>query len=518
MRFGSWPARWILLGGLCLLGMTGCGSDDKTDAPESGSATDTAADRETAQRFARHEKLVAGLPDFTDLVRQVSPSVVNISARPAQSASDADKSIEHPSAQARGPGDSMASPLRDWLQQFFGHDEQDREQAPEDANPDHKQDSLGSGVIMSEDGYILTSRHVVADAEQITVKLHDRRQLKAKVVGEDPGSDIAVLKIKADDLPAARLGDARQMSVGAWVVAIGSPFGFETSVTAGILSAKQRSLEDAQYVPFLQTDAAINPGNSGGPLFNLAGEVIGINSQILSETGGNQGISFAIPINVAAQVAKQLRQQGRVTRGWLGVQVQTVDRAMARSFQLKQPEGALVSHILPDSPADEGKLKTGDVILAIDDQPVDKAADLPPLVAPLTPGTRIQVKLIRNGKSRTETLKVAALPDKYAQGAEAKSSPQAQGRDFGLVLSRLHKKDREELDIKQGVLVKQVTGEPAQTAKLQPGDVILGVNTTDVNSPEQLLAELRRAEGKIALLIMRDGVRLYLPMDGGKSK
>lgn len=517
MQFGGRPAGWILASGLCLFGMVGCGNDDGASAPEQKSAVDAAAEQDTAQRFAQHAKLVSGLPDFTALVKQVSPSVVNISARPAQSSPDSTKQERQAPVEPRSPKPSSASPLNDWLQQFFGNDDHEREQTPDVAPPDHRQDSLGSGVIISEDGYILTSRHVVAEAEQITVKLHDRRQLKAKVIGEDPGSDIAVLKIDADHLPAARLGDSQKVAVGAWVVAIGSPFGFETSVTAGILSAKQRSLEDAQYVPFLQTDAAINPGNSGGPLFNLAGEVIGINSQILSETGGNQGISFAIPINVAAHAAKQLREQGRVTRGWLGVQVQTVDRDMARSFQLKQPEGALVSHILPDSPAGKDKLRTGDVILAIDDQPVDKAADLPPLIATLAPGTKVQVKLIRNGRKRTETLKVAALPDEYTQGTEA-DQQKAKGRDFGMVLSRLHDEELEELDIKHGVLVKQVTGEPAQTAELRPGDVILGVNTTDVHSPRQLLAELRHAKGKIALLVMRDGVRLYLPMDGSKDK
>ncbi|WP_423820934.1 DegQ family serine endoprotease [Salinisphaera sp. SPP-AMP-43] len=502
-------AGWMALAFCGLLALAGCGngSDDSVSAPtesHSGPASATTGAHEQSGSTA----LVSGLPDFSRLVKKVSPAVVNISAMPPQT--------DNGNADTESGLGDRDDAFSDWLRRFFGDrsDGQDRQMPQLPNGSEHV--SLGSGFIISPNGYILTNRHVTTGAGQIVVKLNDRRQLVAQVVGADPDSDVAVLKVKAEHLPTVKIGNPDRLDVGAWVVAIGSPFGFETSVTAGIVSAKGRSLANDQYVPFLQTDVAINPGNSGGPLFNLAGEVVGINSQIYSQTGGYQGVSFAIPIDIAMRVAKQLRDTGHVTRGWLGVQIQNVDRELAESFDLKRPEGALVTQVLKDSPAAQADINIGDVILAFNGQSVDSASDLPPLVASIVPGETAELTILRRGKTRTETIKIAALPARFQNGGGRDGSNPEQAPEqpaYGLSLESLDTKQRGTLGLDRGgVRVTEVTPGPGAEAGLQAGDVILSVGSTDVEDRQAVLDALRAADGPVALLVWRDGVRLYLPM------
>ncbi|GAB3685798.1 DegQ family serine endoprotease [Salinisphaera aquimarina] len=476
---------------LCALVLSACGSDDPPPAPN------------------------VGLPDFTGLVKHVSPAVVNISALPAQ---DNDSAGQGSGA----PGDDGKNPLEGWLRRFFEDHPNGSEDGP-GAVPSPMppgpgaipHPSLGSGFIISKDGYILTNRHVVADAGQIVVKLNDRRQLVAKVVGEDSYSDLAVLKVDAKDLPIVKIGDPEKLEVGSWVVAIGSPFGFETSVTAGIVSAKQRNLASDQYVPFLQTDVAINPGNSGGPLFNLKGEVVGINSQIYSQTGGYQGVSFAIPIDIAMDVSKQLRDSGSVTRGWLGVQIQDVDRELAQSFKLKRPEGALVARVMPDSPAAKAGIQAGDVILSFDDQEVDSAAALPPLVGTVAPGESATVTVLRDGDRQDIDVDIEKLPkDLLAGGDTPEKQPEETKKNaYGLALESLDTKARRDLGLDQGgVRVTRVEQGAGMDAGLQPDDVILAVGSDNVEDAGSLREALDDANGPVALLVLRGGNRLYLAM------
>lgn len=439
------------------------------------------------------------LPDFTGLAERAAPSVVNISAAPAQGAEDGD-----------GAGDGF----EDWFRRFF-------EEGPGSAPP--RQPAQGSGFIVSDDGYVLTTRHVVRDAGEIEVKLHDRRRLVAELVGEDEASDLALLKIEADDLKPVRVGDPSDLPVGAWVVAIGSPFGFETSVTAGIVSAKQRSLAADQYVPFIQTDVAINPGNSGGPLFNMDGEVVGINAQIFSRSGGFQGVSFAIPIDVAMDVVEQLRDSGHVARGWLGVQIQEVDRELASSFGMERPEGALVARVLDGSPAEAAGFRDGDVIVAFDGHPVPSAAALPPRVGSTPPGEEVEVTVLRDGERERLTLTlgevpdngpVAALPDNGNDGDAGQ--PDAAAQALGLGLRTLAAEEWRELGLEQGgVQVTSVAEGPGAQAGLQAGDVILGVGAERITDAKALERRLGDAQGPVALLVWRDGSRLYLALDAG---
>lgn len=479
------PLRLYTLLIVALLALSGCGGEDES-------------------------RPVSQLPDFTGLVESVSPAVVNISAVPPEPGSDG-------SGERGGEGDD-GNPMEDWLRRFFeegpgrGDDEMPMPRGPEST----PHPSRGSGFIISEDGYILTNRHVVSDAGQIIVKLNDRRQLVARVVGQDRYSDLAVLKVDADDLPTVEIGDPKALQVGSWVVAIGSPFGFETSVTAGIVSAKQRSLASDQYVPFLQTDVAINPGNSGGPLFNLAGEVVGINSQIYSQTGGYQGVSFAIPIDIAMDVAGQLRDSGSVTRGWLGVQIQDVNRELAESFDLKRPEGALVARVVPESPAASADIQAGDVILSFNDHAVGDAAALPPLVGTIAPGEQASVTLLRDGDEQTIDVTIEALPEDLMTRAGGGEPRREQSRPYGLTLEPLDETERRRLDLEQdGVRIGAVAEGAGAEAGLQPGDVVLAVGSEKVGSPEALREALEAADGPVALLVVREGNRLYLAMRPG---
>jgi serine protease Do len=370
---------------------------------------------------------------------------------------------------------------------------------------------IGSGFIVKSDGLILTNAHVVRGATQVTVKLTDRREFKAKVVGQDKDSDVAVLRIDAAGLPTVRIGDPNEAQVGDWAVAIGSPFGFENTATAGIISARARSLPGEGYVPFLQTDVPVNPGNSGGPLFNLQGEVIGINSQIYSGSGGYMGISFAIPIDVAMKVEQQLVATGKVTRGRIGVTIQDVNAELAKSFGLSKPQGALVSSIEKGGPASSTDLKPGDVILAVNGQPVDGSSDLPPRIADIRPGQEAKLTVWRGGKEREIDVKVGSNDGEKVASAE--NGTGGQGK-LGLKVRPLTPGERSEADVAGGVLVEGVSG-PAARAGIQPGDVVLSVNGSPIGDVRQLRGLVSGAKGEIALLVQRGDTRIFVPVDLG---
>jgi len=370
---------------------------------------------------------------------------------------------------------------------------------------------LGSGFIVSPDGYILTNAHVVDHASHVTVRLTDRREFTAKVVGSDKQSDVALLKIDAANLPVVKIGSSRDAKVGEWVVAIGSPYGFENSVSAGIVSAKSRSLPDATYVPFIQTDVAVNPGNSGGPLFNLAGEVIGINSQIYSRTGGYQGLSFAIPVEIAMKVKDQLVKTGHVTRGHLGVVVQEVNATLASSFGLDRPRGALVASVDDGSPAAKGGVEVGDIILKYNGQPIERSSDLPMLVADQAPGQRAQVEVWRKGTPRTLTVATGKASDeKVASNDEGGAE---HGR-LGLAVRPLTREERSQNNGHGGLLVEEVTG-AAERAGVQPGDLIIALNGTPVHSAQELREQASKSGKHVALLVQRNDRQLFVPIELG---
>jgi len=449
------------------------------------------------------------LPEFADLVEQVSPSVVNISTVPADIAGE-EHAAASPPEQQEGEAPARES-MPEWMRRFL---EQHGEPEPGGAAPDDEEygdeQSLGSGFVLWADGYVITNAHVVKDAKEIMVRLQDRRELPATVVGLDEPSDIALLKIDAKGLPAVKTADIGKLRVGQWVMAIGSPFGFDYSVTAGIVSAKGRSLFTEQYVPFIQTDAAINPGNSGGPLFNLAGEVVGVNSQIYSQTGGNSGIAFAIPIDVALKVAEQLKDKGRVTRGWLGVVVQEVTRDLARSFGLAKAEGALVARVVPGGPAEQAGLKPGDVILAFDGDALQVSNALPPLVGAVAPGESVTLKVLRDGKQLNLKVKVGELPEEVAAG----EAPRSQ-LPLGLAAERLSAQERAEARVAEGGLrILGVEPGAAQQAGVQPGDILLTLSGQKIDSVERLkeVADQLSPGATVPLLIQRNGGPLFLAL------
>jgi serine protease Do len=365
----------------------------------------------------------------------------------------------------------------------------------------------GSGFLISEDGYILTNTHVVDDTDEVIVKLNDRREFRARVVGTDDRTDIALLKIEADKLPRVTIGDPGRLKVGEWVLAIGAPFGFENSVTAGIVSAKGRSLPQENYVPFIQTDVAVNPGNSGGPLFNMKGEVVGVNSQIISRSGGYMGLSFAIPIDVAMDVAMQLKSGGRVDRGRLGVLIQEVSADLAESFGLDKPKGALVAEVETGSPAAKAGVEVSDIILRFDGREVESSIDLPRMVGATKPGTRSTLTLWRKGAIKEVAVVVGEMPSEQTAAAPEKKTNRA-----GLVVSELSKEQKRQLNIESGVLVEDVTGAAAR-AGVRPGDVILAVNNREVASAEELSAQISDSKRKsVALLVKRGEGSIYIPL------
>jgi serine protease Do len=433
---------------------------------------------------------VTGLPDFSELVAENGASVVNISV------------VEKAGKGGAGEGADGGDPLS----QFFHHTPMP---GPDHTPPAH---GIGSGFIISPDGYILTNAHVVAEAAVVTVKLTDRREYSAKVVGVDRHSDVALIKIPATGLQAVRFGDLSRIRPGQWVIAIGSPFGYENSVTAGVISGTARTLPDENYVPFIQTDAAVNPGNSGGPLFNLDGEVIGINSQIYSRTGGYMGMSFAIPIDLALNVKDQLLRTGKVARSRIGVAVQEVNQQLAQTFGLTRPHGALVSAVEPKSPGERSGMTPGDVITSVNGREIEHSSDLPSVIAALPPGTDAKIGVWHNRKATLLTVHTVPLEDEPAQ--VAKNDGGDDGGKLGLSVRPLDPDEQHELHTRGHLVIEDVTG-PALAAGVVAGDVVLGVNGTAVNSIAELKREVARAGHSVALLIQREEAQIYLPVDIG---
>ncbi|WP_218314851.1 DegQ family serine endoprotease [Halomonas sp. 18071143] len=446
-----------------------------------------------------HSAQAQTLPDFTVLVEEAAPGVVNISTtRTVQRSSS-------PSIQGFGGQD-----IPEIFRHFFG----DSFPAPPSGGQGRSQErqSLGSGFIISEDGYVMTNAHVVQDADEILVRLNDRRELPAELIGSDVQTDVALLKIDASDLPVLTLGDSDELKVGEWVAAIGSPFGFDHSVTAGIVSAINRTLPRDAYVPFIQTDVAINPGNSGGPLFNLEGEVVGINSQIFTRSGGFMGLSFAIPINVAMDVASQLREDGQVNRGWLGVMIQPVSRDLAESFGMSEAIGALIADLDPEGPAAQGGLQAGDVILEVNGEEVDRSSTLPRLIGRVAPGSDVELTLMRDGEQVTETIELGSWPD--AQGVEQASSSNNQMR-LGVAVAEVDEATRERLNITGGVEVRQVEPDSvAAQAGLRPGDILVSLDHRSVASADELMriVEALPTDRAIPLRLYRDGRSLFVAL------
>jgi serine protease Do len=440
--------------------------------------------------------LVSGLPDFTALVERYGPAVVNVQVTEGR-------------PRTRGAEDlGQNDPFGDFFKRFGIPNPNGQGQGqPRNAPPAH---GVGSGFIVTPDGYIMTNAHVVRDASEVVVKMTDRREYTAKVIGMDDRTDVAVIKIDGKNLPTVRIGDPASLRPGQWVVAIGSPFDMENSVTAGIVSATSRTLPSERYVPFIQTDVAVNPGNSGGPLFNLSGEVVGINSQIYSQSGGYMGLSFAIPIDVANDVRMQLVTKGKVTRGMIGVELQPMDAATAESFGLDHPHGALVNRVTPGGPAEKAGVKEGDIIMGVDGRKIDSDIQLPSIISTIAPGKETQLEIWRNRDLRKVTVRVT----EYKEQGEASSSEPgerggsaAQPSSLGLSVRPLLPEEKQQVDTEGSLVVEDVTG-PAQKAGVMPGDIILGVNGVRVKNAADLTAAVKRA-GKTAALKIQRGDRQY---------
>ncbi len=446
-----------------------------------------------------------GLPDFTELAEKQGPAVVNISTTQVMRGN---QGMPFPFDES--------DPALEFFKRFIPR-------GPGGNTPrEFENKSLGSGFIVSQDGYLLTNAHVVDGADEVTVRLTDKREFKAKIIGADKRTDIALLKIEASGLPAVKMGEPGQLKVGEWVVAIGSPFGFDNSVTAGIVSAKGRSLPQENYVPFIQTDVAINPGNSGGPLFNMRGEVVGINSQIYSRSGGYMGVSFAIPIDVAMEIQNQLRVSGKVSRGRLGVVIQEVSKELAESLALGKPMGAVVNAVEKGGPADKAGLEPGDVILKFDGKPINASADLPRMVGATKPGTRSTLQVWRKGATRDIAVTVGEMSDeKTASSRPSRGSKPAeqQANRLGLVVSELTAEQKRELKMSSGLLIQDVRGTSAR-ADLRAGDIIIALiskgATTEVATVEQfnkLLAQFEKGSN-ITLLIRRGEMQTFVTIKG----
>lgn len=450
-----------------------------------------------------------GLPDFTGLVERYSPAVVNISTTQKVKSSGLPDIFQLPDSK----NDDR---LNEFLRKFY-EEHKDRGNGRDHEGGDDEDfdsNSLGSGFVVSSDGYILTNHHVVKDADEIVVRFGDRREFQATLIGSDPRTDIALIKIDATDLPALVMGTSESLKPGEWVLAIGSPFGFDHSVTAGIVSAKGRSLPSEQYVPFIQTDVAINPGNSGGPLFNLKGEVVGINSQIYSRTGGFMGLSFAIPIEVAMNVVEQLKSSGKVVRGWLGVYIQEITRELAESFGLMRPRGALVAQVIADSPAEKAGVQVGDVLLTFTGKPIRRSADLPPLVGSHAVGSEVNLEVLRDGKEQTIKVIIDALPEDDQIEARRRGYDENKQVRLGVVITPLTEKIRSKLNVSQGVVVEEVLKGPARKAGIQVGDVIVSIDNkpvTDQAALDQIIQNLPQS-GSVPMLIQREDGPVFLPL------
>jgi serine protease Do len=446
------------------------------------------------------------LPDFADLAERVGPAVVGIRTT-ARIGGARQNALPFPDLDEHDP-------MFEFFRRFFPNPPQQGPQQGPRQQPGPRRNvprGLGSGFVISADGYLLTNAHVVEGADEITVTLHDKREFKAKLLGADRRTDVALLKIDATGLPAARIGDSNKIRVGEWVIAIGSPFGLENTVTAGIVSAKGR--ETGEYLPFIQTDVAVNPGNSGGPLINMRGEVIGINSQIFTTSGAFAGISFAIPIDEAMSVQEQLRTSGRVIRGRIGVGIETVSRDVAEAIGLGTPRGALVNTVEKDAPAAKAGIEAGDVIVRFDGKPIERSTDLPRIVGGTRPGSTVNMTVFRKGQQRDVKVTVAELqPDqpRAARGQEP-AKPAAPTNALGLVVSDLSAEKQKELDIKGGVLVDGVDG-LAAAAGIRPGDVITQLNSNAVQNARQFNDAVAKLDAKkdVAVLVRRGEASRFL--------
>ena len=463
----------------------------------------TAAEQAKAEppaSVAVAKPVMGALPDFTELVEKEGPAVVNISTT----------QTVRQRAMPPFPGMDPDDPFYDFFRRFM---------PPQQPNGprEFQTHSLGSGFIISADGYVLTNAHVIDGADEVVVKLTDKRELKAKVIGKDSRTDVALVKIDAKNLPTVALGESNKLKVGEWVVAIGSPYGFENSVTAGIVSAKGRSLPGDGFVPFIQTDVAVNPGNSGGPLFNLRGEVVGINSQIYSRTGGYMGLSFAIPIDVAMDVVNQLKGTGKVSHGKLGVVIQEVTPDLAASFGLKEAKGAVVSQVEPGSAADKAGIQPGDVILKFEGKDVPDSNTLPRMVGTVKPGSKVKVEVWRNKGTKEITLTLGEWEGDKVAAEGDKADKTAKANRIGLALTELTAQQKSRLKVDHGVLVQSVSGS-AERAGVQPGDVVLALNNDKVSSVEQFAKLLKQNESakSVALLILRGDRTLYVPVKIGE--
>ena len=439
------------------------------------------------------------LPDFTQLVERDGPAVVNIQANRS------DTTAQQSEMPFPVPEDD---PLFDFFKRFIPNQPNQQDQTPEESV------SFGSGFIISDDGYIMTNAHVVGSSSQIKVMLTDKRELKARLVGLDKRTDVALLKVDASSLPVVKVGNPSQLKVGEWVAAIGAPFGFENTVTAGIVSAKGRSLPDENYVPFIQTDVAINPGNSGGPLFNLRGEVVGINSQIYSRSGGFMGISFAIPIDLAMNVAEQIKAKGKVSRGQLGINIQEVTQELAQSFGLPRPSGALVVRVDPQGPAGKAGLQTGDIILKLDDRNIESSKDLPMMVGSLQPGAHVRLSVWRKGEEKTIQATLGELAPEASPQAKQQDEAAPQNFQFGklgLTVTELTPKQRNDLGVAGGLLVQKAQGAAARSG-LIAGDIIMGMNQSEITGIKTFEKALSSSRGNIALLVRRQDATLFVPL------
>jgi serine protease Do len=436
----------------------------------------------------------ANLPDFTPLVESASPAVVNISTK---------QKVPARGATAQIPELEGLPPI---FREFFEHSIPQMPGAPGRGQQREAQ-SLGSGFIISDDGYVLTNNHVVAGADEIIVRLPDRSELEAKLIGADPRSDVAVLKVEGKGLPTVKVGRSDELKAGEWVLAIGSPFGFDHTVTAGIVSATGRSLPNESYVPFIQTDVAINPGNSGGPLFNLKGEVVGINSQIFTRSGGFMGLSFAIPIDVAMDVANQLRTDGKVNRGWLGVVIQEVNKDLAESFGLERPAGALVAQVMDGGPAARSGLRVGDVILSLNGKPIVMSADLPHLVGALKPGSKARMEVVRDGDRKMLDVSIGAMPEEGEPVAASGGGQERSDNRLGVKVTELTEEQKKSLDLPGGVVITEILNGPAAMIGLRPGDVITHLNNQAINSAATFgrVAEQLPKNRSVSMRVLRQG-------------
>ena len=472
-------------------------SGTSTAAPAAPAQTGGAA----AAPAADSAPLVRGLPDFTVLVERFGPAVVNVQV--------SEKRPEPQANQRGAPGLSPNDPLFDFFRRFGvpGGGNAPRGNAPPARGE-------GSGFIVSPDGYILTNAHVVRGATEVVVKMVDRREFPAKVVGQDQRTDVAVLKIDAKGLPTVKLGDPSKLKPGQWVIAIGSPFGFDNTVTSGIVSATARTLPDDRYVPFIQTDVPVNPGNSGGPLFNMDGEVVGINSQIYSQTGGYMGLSFAIPIDVANNVREQLVKSGKVSRGRIGISIQDVNAQLADSFGLDRPRGALVGSVEQGGPADKGGMKAGDIIVRVDGKLIERDAEVPSLISAIKPGADTQIEVWRDKSVKKLTVRVAELKEEDGAPKLGNSPEQDRQGPLGLSVRPLQQEERAQVKTDGSLVVEDVAGAAAQ-AGIQPGDIILAVAGTPVRTVADLQAAVKKAGKIVPLLIQRGNAQIFVAVRTG---